>query len=53
MTNEPKTKPVLLLRGYVPESGGGKQLAGSLVNLPVEEARKVVKLGIAERADDF
>lgn len=48
-----KTKPVVLLRGYFPESGEGKQAIGTVINLPAEEARKVVKLGIAERADDF
>lgn len=48
-----KTKPVVLLRGYFPENGDAKQAAGTQINLPAEEARKVVKLGIAERADEF
>lgn len=54
--------PVRMLRGYwpVPPAGGEddgtdrvKLQPGEEADLPASEARRIVKLGIAERADDF
>lgn len=50
---KPETKPVRLMRNYVPMAGIEKKMAGETVDLPIEEARRAVKLGIAERADEF
>lgn len=50
---KPKLLPVLLLRGYVPVAGGKKRAIGETIELPADEARRTVKLGIAERADSF
>lgn len=50
---EPVLLPVLILRGYWPEDGGSQVEPGNVVDLPADEARKVVSLGIAERADEF
>ena len=50
--DEPATKQVRLLRNYKPE-GGEKHKAGELLDLPLAEARHVVKNGVAERADEF
>lgn len=48
-----KTHPVLILRGYWPQDGGEKLSAGTKVELPIEEAREVIKAGIAQRADEL
>ncbi len=55
--------PVRLKRGYVPAdptqpqntmTGWPEKLpAGTEVSLPIEEARNIIKLGIAERADEI
>lgn len=45
--------PVLILRGYWPEDGSAQVEPGNVVDLPADEARKIVSLGIAERADEF
>lgn len=50
---EPETKQVRLLCNYMPVAGGNKRLPGEMLDLPVEEARRLVKAGIAERADEF
>lgn len=50
---KPKLLPVLLLRGYVPFGSTRKQPVGAIIELPAEEARRIVKSGIAERADEF
>ncbi len=46
------TLPVKLLRGYQPE-GMRKQPLGAELELPADEARRMVSLGIAERNDAF
>lgn len=48
-----KTHPVLILRGYFPQDGGAKLPKGTKVELPLEEAREIIKAGIAERADEL
>jgi hypothetical protein len=60
---EVKRFPVLLKRGYFPidpdwpkdPATGGiqKALVGEKIELPIEEARKLIKDGIAERADEI
>jgi hypothetical protein len=61
---KPKFFPVRLKRGYVPLDNPAfpKDPAGNTrkipagpdpVNLPIEEARKLIKMGIAERADEI
>ena len=60
---EVKRFPVLLKHGYFPAdpdwpkdpATGGiqKALSGTKVDLPIEEARKLIKDGIAERADEI
>ena len=55
--------PMLLKRGFVsgdpawpkdPMTGyPQKMLAGEVVNLPIEEARRLQKLRVAERADEI
>ena len=55
--------PVRLKRGYVPAdptqpknamTGWPEKLvAGTEVSLPIDEARTIIKLGIAERADEI
>lgn len=47
-----ESKQVRLLRSYKP-ADGVKQAPGDVLDLPIEEARNVVRLGIAERADAF
>lgn len=49
---KPESKQVRLLRGYR-TAGGVKHSPGDVLDLPIEEARNVVRLGIAERADAF
>jgi hypothetical protein len=61
----PKVKrfPVLLKHGYFPcdpdwpkhpmTGAPEKALAGTKIELPIEEARNIIKAGIAERADDI
>lgn len=49
---KPQTLPVKLLKGYWPKRGGRHQ-AGEEIELPIDEARSVVKLGIAVRNDEF
>ena len=49
----PKTHPVLILRGYYPLDGGPKLPKGTKVDLPIDEAREIIKAGIAERADEL
>lgn len=51
--DKPKLLPVLLLRGYVPAGSDNKHPIGAIIDLPAEEARRIVKSGIAERADEF
>lgn len=46
-------RPVRLLRGYRPADSESKEAPGSVHELPIEEARRIVKMGIAERADEF
>lgn len=58
-----KRFPVLLKRGYFPADPDWpknpatghpeKALSGTTVELPIEEARKLIKDGIAERADEL
>lgn len=48
-----EVKLVRLKHGYRPASGTSKEPEGSVIELPIEEARRIVKLGIAERADEF
>ena len=58
-----KRHPMRLKRGYVtndpawpkdPMTGyPQKMLAGEEVMLPIEEARRLMKLGVAERADEI
>ena len=45
--------PVVLLRNYRPigTPDSTKVFAGTAINLPVAEARRAIKLGIAERND--
>lgn len=50
---EGQTLPVKLVRNYRPEDGGDKCVKGAEIDLPADEARKVVRAGIAERNDDF
>jgi hypothetical protein len=60
---EEKRFPVRLKRGYVPAdptqpknpaTGWPEKLvAGTEVSLPIDEARAIIKLGIAERADEI
>ena len=45
-----KKMAVLLKRNYRPEDGE-KTLAGTLIELPIKEARGLIENGIAERAD--
>lgn len=45
--------PVKLLRGYFPKDGGTKIPAGTEVELPADEARVLVKNGVAVRNDEF
>ncbi len=48
-----KPFPVKLLRNYRPENASEKIAAGSSVELPLDVAKKLIELGIAERADDL
>lgn len=47
-----RTAKMRILRGYWPEAGG-KLLPGDVVDLPIDEARNVLSLRIAERADEL
>ena len=61
--DEVKPFPVRMKRGYVPIDpawekdpmlGTNKKiLMGEEVSLPIDEARRLVKLGVAERADEI
>lgn len=60
---EVKRFPVLMKNGYFPEDPTWpkdpmtgypqKILAGTKVDLPIHEARRLIKLGAAERADEI
>lgn len=58
-TPEPEARPavsmlpVRLSRGYVPMGSETKAPAGSVIDLPAQEARSAVERGIAVRADAF
>lgn len=43
--------PVILLRNYAKLSDGVKHFAGEGLSLPIEEAKKIMDLGIAKRND--
>ncbi len=43
--------PVILKRGYYPMDGSAKLAEGKKVELPIEEARRLIESGIAARAD--
>ncbi len=61
--DEVKRFPVRMKRGYFPVDPTWEKnpatgepmkiLAGEVANLPIEEARKLVKTGVAERADEI
>ena len=48
---KPASMPVAILRGYFPADGGKKVLPGTVINLPIDEAKRIIAKGIAERAD--
>lgn len=47
-----RTAQMRILRGYWPASGGKLQ-PGEVVDLPIDEARNLLSLRIAERADEL
>ena len=44
--------PVRLKRGYYPMDGGAKLSEGKEIELPIEEARRLIEAGIAVRNDE-
>lgn len=48
---KPAHFPVKIIKKYMPMNGDGPCLPGSEVDLPVDEARHIIGLGIAERND--
>ena len=49
MNDKPKTVPVMLLRDYWPETE--RVAAGTKIDLPSAEARRLIDAGVAGRAD--
>lgn len=50
-TGRNRTLSVQLNRGYFPKDGGSKIERGSIVELPLDEAKAVISKGLATRAD--
>jgi hypothetical protein len=48
---KPTTMPVTIVRGYFPADGRKKVLPGTVIDLPLNEAKDIIAKGIAERAD--
>lgn len=52
-TDAPGDMRVKILRGYWPMGTRTKAKPGEFCRLPIDEAKRVISLGIAERADPF
>lgn len=54
MTDKTKTEPlapVKLMFDYWPDDSGNRAIAGTVVDLPISEAKRLLGEGKAERAD--